>query len=214
MFGLIVLAVAALYFSVMFFAVRWAWRIGRANGGSRGRAFSCAALAFLLVYLPVFWDHIPTLVVHRYHCAQDAGFTAYVDAKQWQAKNAEAVAAVRRLPPREQVAFVRLPMSSDGFEQSIEFGGLHRFDSRHRRVLPWLSVVRQERRIADARTGEVLAVAVDYSAGSSRPEYLRWWNSIGSCVKRAPAVVGQPDRPTQPYSRFVFFISDLREQQP
>jgi hypothetical protein len=214
MFGLVVLAFAALYFSVMFLAVRWAWRKGLSLDGSRARAFRYAALAFLAVYLPVFWDHIPTLVVHRAMCAEDAGFTAYVDAEQWRAKNVEAVAAVNRLSPREKAAFVRLPDSADGFGQTIGFGGLHRTFSKLERVLRWLPVLRSEQRVADARTGQVLAVAIDYSAGSSQSEYLRWWNNIDSCIKRTPNAFGQSDLPTQPYSRFVLFKSNLRGNQP
>jgi hypothetical protein len=214
MFGLVVVLIAAAYFGLMFLTVRFAWRVGLSNGGTRRKAFGFASLGFLVVYLPVFWDHIPTLLVHRYQCSKDAGFTAFVDAKQWNAKNAEAVAAVNRLPLRQRAAFVRLPDSEDRFEQTIGFGGLHRTFSRHERVVPWLPVLRSEQRVADARTGQLLATAIDYSAGSSQSEYLRWWNNIDSCIERAPSVVGQPDRPTQPYSRFVSFKSDLRGNQP
>lgn len=197
MFGLVVLAVAALYFSVMFVAVRWAWRREIREGGTRGEAFRKALFVFLLIYLPVFWDHIPTLVVHRAMCAKDAGFTAYVDAKQWHEKNAEAVAAVNRLPRIEQEAYTKLPHSSDGFERYVDFGGLLRQESRHNKIVPWLPVGRSERRIADARTGQVLAAAIDYSAGSSRPEYLKWWNNIDSCVTR-PASSTWPLKNIQP----------------
>lgn len=190
MFGLVVLAVAALYLGLMLVVVRFAWRLGRAHGGTRRKAFGFASVGFLLVYLPVFWDHIPTLVVHRYHCAKDAGFTAYVDAKEWHAKNAAAVAAVNRLSRDEREAYTTLPQSSDGFERYVDFGGLLRLDSRHKRVVSWLPVGRSEQRIADARTEQVLAIAIDYSSGSSSPEYLKWWNSIGSCIERAPIVVG------------------------
>jgi hypothetical protein len=54
MLGLMVLGAAALYLALMFFVVRWAWRRGRASGGSllKASVFSvigmaaCADLAF------------------------------------------------------------------------------------------------------------------------------------------------------------------------
>lgn len=198
MFGLVVLIAAALYCLVMFLSVRGAWRKGLASGGSRTRAFRYAALAFLAVYLPVFWDHIPTLVVHRAMCAKDAGFTAYMDAKKWSAKNAEAVTVVNRLSRNERESSIQAPKTADGFERSISLGGLLFREYQYRKVVSWLSVGRSERRIADARTGEVLAVSIDYGAGPSSPENLRWWNQIESCVVSLPAADHQSVKPVTP----------------
>ena len=189
MFGLVVLAVAALYFTVMFVAVRWAWRREIREGGTRGEAFRKALFVFLLIYLPVFWDHIPTLLVHRAMCAKDAGFTAYVDADDWRAKNAEAVSQLSR---NERMSSVQLPKSSDGSSRYIGFGGLLRNDFKHERVVPWLSVERSEQRVADASTGKVLAVAIDYSSGHGTTEDLRSWLRTSSCATTPKPIPGTP----------------------
>ncbi len=199
MFGLVVLAGAALYLGLMFVTVRFAWRQGLASGGARRKAFCYAAVAFLIVYLPVFWDHIPTLAVHRYHCAKDAGFTAYVEAKNWHAENAKAVAMVNRLPSREREGAGQAVRTSDGFDRYAVFGGLVHADYRSVQV-GWegLPVWRSEHRISDAHTGETLAKAVDYSSGYGTTEGLRWWLRRSSCVTSRLTAVGETNKPVEP----------------
>ncbi len=205
MFGLVALAIAALYLGLMFVAVRFAWRHGLATGGTSRKAFGYSAVAFLLVYLPVFWDHIPTLVVYRYHCTKDAGFTAYVDAKDWHVKNAEAVAAVNQLPRNEREASLRAE-SREGFEEYVTFGGLLRNSYETKRVVPWLTVGRTVHRVTDARTGELLAAAVDYGAGGpGNSENLRSWLSMGGCFDSPPSSGPQSDTPTTPIGRIARF---------
>lgn len=202
MFGLVVLAFATVYFTVMFFAVRGAWRMGLADGGTWRRAIGFASLAFLAVYLPVFWDLIPTHAVHRHMCAQDAGFTALVDAKEWRAKNAEAVAAVSRLGRTEREAAIREPNTPDGFERVTVFGGLFARDFKLTPVFSWLSVQRYEVQLVDARNGERLASATDYVSGYGSSEDLRFWLRTYSCTSRSSTATALPVRPTELLHRF------------
>jgi hypothetical protein len=78
MIGLMLLGAGALYFGLMFFVMRGAWRAGRSEGGSVLQGLAFAFAGFLLVYLPIFWNHIPVLLEHRARCAKDAGFKVYV----------------------------------------------------------------------------------------------------------------------------------------
>jgi len=41
------------------------------------------------MYLLVFWDHLPTLLLHKYYCATKAGFWIYKTPEQWKAENPE-----------------------------------------------------------------------------------------------------------------------------
>ena len=41
----------------------------------------------LVMYLLVFWDHIPTVVTHKYYCDKYAGLTVYKTVEQWKAEN-------------------------------------------------------------------------------------------------------------------------------
>ena len=84
MIGLIVIAVFTVYLAVSIFVVRLVARKAKAKGRSAKRWGIAAAL---FMYLLVFWDHIPTLVLHHYYCATKAGFWVYKTPEQWKAEN-------------------------------------------------------------------------------------------------------------------------------
>lgn len=213
MFGLVVLAFAAVYFTVMFFAVRGAWRMGLADGGTWRRAIGFASVAFLAVYLPVFWDLIPTHAVHRYMCAQDAGFTAYVDAKEWRVATADGVESAKRLNRNDREASVSAPNTVEGFERTILYGGLLARDQEFKRVTPWLTVVRKQQRITDAREGVLLGAAIDYEAGSRTPDDMRWWLRTGSCVIPSASSEDQQSMLTEPFEQFWKYVHTLKGEQ-
>ena len=88
MFGLIVLVAMALYLSLLVWATRRGWRWGIEKRGWTGkRRWFGAAIGFLIVYLPVFWDWIPTMAVHQYYCAKESGFWVYKTLEQWKQEN-------------------------------------------------------------------------------------------------------------------------------
>jgi hypothetical protein len=60
--------------------MRWA----RANGR---RAKRWGIVAGLFMYMLVFWDHIPTVLLHKYYCTTKAGFWVYKTPEQWKAEN-------------------------------------------------------------------------------------------------------------------------------
>jgi hypothetical protein len=209
MFGLMVLGSAALYLGLMFWVVRWAWRKGRANGGSVARAAMFAFVGFLAVYLPVFWNHVPVLLAHRSMCAKDAGFTAFVPAEQWRAEHAAQVKVALALP-REQrektLSSARLP---DGFTRDVHFNGLLTSDLKAETFLAWgVSITRAASRRVDQQSGVVLATAVDYSIGTQ--DDLRMWLRKSSCVARPPYVAGQPAEPVQPFDFLVVYSHRLK----
>jgi len=84
MFGLIVLLVIAGYIAVSVLVVKATMRWARRRGRS---AVRWGWGAGLLMYLPVFWDFIPTVLLHRYLCATEQGFWVYKTVEQWQQEN-------------------------------------------------------------------------------------------------------------------------------
>lgn len=87
-FGLAVLAwpltllvlIGLVFFVVMSLAVWYAIRSGK-------NKWLLGIGAFLLVFLPIFWDWIPTVVAHKYYCEKEAGFWVYKSAEQWKVEN-------------------------------------------------------------------------------------------------------------------------------
>lgn len=196
MFGLMVLGAAALYLVLMFVGVRWAWRKGRVGGGSLLKASAFAVIAFLVVYLPVLWQLLPTMLLHRHYCQKDSGFSARVPAEQWLTANEAQVRAVRALLSTQREAISKDTMLPDGFSRSIHFDGLLASDFKSEKLDAWGGAVsRLTWRTADAASGEVLAVAIDYRSGYGD---LRSWLNAESCVSRPPVAVGEPVKRVMP----------------
>ena len=213
MFGLMVFGAAAPYLGLMLWVVIWAWRKGRASGGSALRGMAFAAVGFLIVYLPVFWNHLPTLVVRNHYCAKDAGFVAHVPAEQWLAEHAEQVSATNALPRIQRERTLSSTALPDGFKRDIHFNGLLAHEWKVETIQAWgASVRRRTSRIVDARNGKLLATATDYMTGEA--EDLRMWLNTDSCVARPTGQVGQPDTPSQPFDFLTFYASTLKGQQP
>ncbi|WP_321532219.1 hypothetical protein [uncultured Desulfuromonas sp.] len=84
MIGLMILAAFALYLALSYWVVsctvKWARRTG--HGVKRW-----AAAAILFMYLLMFWDHIPTLLLYHYYCDTKAGFWVYKTPEQWKTEN-------------------------------------------------------------------------------------------------------------------------------
>lgn len=127
MIGLMYVLAAAIYVVVK--AVGFAWRKGLASG-SRKRAWAYGALAFLVVYLPVFWDYIPTLIAHRYYCAKDGGLHVYKDPRVWLAEQKGEIERLRVKAGGEHVGKI-LP---DGWERSYLVNKEVAFEIRQKRI--------------------------------------------------------------------------------
>lgn len=193
MFGLMIFGAAALYLSLMFFVVRWAWRKGRANGGSALKATLFALLGFLLVYLPVFWNHIPVLLAHRSMCAKDAGFKAYVMPDQWIAQNQARLSKLMRSDIDKMSERRDLP---DGFSRYEHSGGLLATEEKTTKEhFLGVTVLRIEDRVRDVMTGDVITTYVDYRVGD-REDIRLWFGGFG-CIPE-----GSPDDPSDLRQRF------------
>ena len=74
MLGLMLLLAFGVYLAVsglvVLLAARWARRHNR-------RPWIWGGLAAFAMYNMVFWDLIPTLAMHKYYCAAEAGLWVY-----------------------------------------------------------------------------------------------------------------------------------------
>ncbi len=156
MFGLAVIVVGALYLVLLLWATASGWRLGVDWRGKK--PWLGAIIGFLIVFLPVFWDWIPTVVVHKYYCAKDSGFWVYKTLDQWKKENpgvAETLVA-NKDPVTIQNAYVL----NQRFNWVI----------KQEQYFPLNYMMREEQQVVDSKTGEVLARYVDYSASHERPQ--------------------------------------------
>lgn len=175
MIGLMLLGAGALYFGLMFLVMRGAWRLGRADGGSKLRASAFAFLGFLVVYLPIFWNHVPVLLAHRSMCAEDAGFKAYVTPEQWIAQNKEAIGKLTKQDVEKHSRDAKTTSIANGFDEYSFFAGLlnSRFRITYQSILN-VKIRKVEQETLDARTGQILATLTNYSARENRDDISGW----------------------------------------
>lgn len=142
---------------------KWRWGVG----------------AFLLVYLPIFWDWIPTVAVHQFYCAKESGFWVYKTLDQWKAENPGVIETLttQRVWPRQHVGDMKNYASTAIVNQ--------RFNYVNKKSGPFLfNVWQHDQEIFDSKTSTVLAKQIDFSTGNGNvggePE-LRFWMHSDNC---------------------------------
>ncbi len=152
--GLVVFGAFALYLLVSIAAVAAAARAARKRGRSGWRWGGLAALA---MYLLVFWDHLPTLLAHRYYCEKEAGFWVYKSVEQWKRENPDVLAGLWNLVlPIERTPGGDIQILDERFA----------IKTTHNRPLPLLTTSISEYQLFDRVTGEVLARGKDVGSGA------------------------------------------------
>jgi len=146
---LVLLIVIGLAFVV---AIPLAVRYAKCTGSSKWR---WGIAAFLLVFLPIFWDWIPTVAMHQYYCANESGFWVYKTLDQWKAENPGVMEGL--------AAHLTIQSTSDGDLQTMN----ERFaiETHRRKPIPFLPTSIAERLLIDRKSGEVLAKGVDVGSG-------------------------------------------------
>lgn len=182
MFGLAYLVVFGLYLLISIGVVRWAISYACKNGKSAQRWGWGAAF---VMYSIVFWDWIPTVAVHQYYCAKDAGFWVFKTLEQWKAENP---GVMEGLPaPRSTGS----PTKYEPFDNGHGRTDTYLLNDRlnwiviQQDIFRPLSIIRTEQQVKDAQKNEVLARYVDFSSGHSvtdRGVSLRFWLNIGNCL--------------------------------
>lgn len=184
MIGLILLIVGAVYLVVMVLVTRATYRWAKNKGLSKVKCWLAAAGGFLIVYLPVFWDHIPTLIAHQYYCATKAGFWIYKTPEQWKKENPGVA---------ETLTYSKLSQAfSDPKDGTIITSLNERFeDKRSYTHLSFIPVTIFTDVISDRITSELLVKHVTAGTGygnpmtGSDPRSMKFWLSLGPCEGEA-----------------------------
>ena len=181
--GLVVFGAIGLYLLLSIAVVVGAISYARRNGKSAKRWGSGAAL---VMYLLVFWDHIPTLVTHKYYCGKEAGFWVYKTVDQWKAENpgvADTLIATKGTPTKYE------PFD-DGHGKRNTYLLNDRFNwiVSQQDISGLLPIIRTEQEVKDIQKNEVLVRYIDFGTGNSvkdtvgPPGPLKFWLHNGNCV--------------------------------
>jgi hypothetical protein len=168
MIGLMFLLVFGIYLVVTAWVVKFT--AGWARRTRRGVKKWGIAAAFFM-YLLVFWDHIPTLLLYKYYCASKAGFWVYKTPEQWKKENpgvAETLTWKSNSPQYDKSDGTRGLRVNERFvweEKEIDTS-----------ILP---VTLYEESVIDVKTGEIMVKRVSVGAGyTGGMELLRFWTKL------------------------------------
>jgi hypothetical protein len=197
MIGIMMLLVAGTYIAIWILVVRFSYRLTFRVTESKKKSFSIAAAFFLIMYLVPLWDLIPTLIMHKYYCDNEAGFTVYKSLAEWEKENPEILNNLsfhnlpeeyRRLPSNSDQKTDRYYMLPDGSDIRaiynlkgdlihVEFtkpNGMsgtwlnERFIEINRSE--WLfndSIFRKEKILEDRISNKIIARSIDFLRGKS-----------------------------------------------
>jgi hypothetical protein len=123
------------------------------------------------MFLIPFWDWIPTVAMHRYYCASEAGFWIYKTQDQWMRENPGTIEKLARstnmesgLSPNWPVEIVR-GKEVARVNQRFAILYINHLSSKDETVLP-INVWRWRTDVIDKETGEVVARKIDFSTGN------------------------------------------------
>ena len=125
--------------------------------------------AALVMYLVPFWDHVPTLVIHKYLCATEAGLWVYEAPEIWKKNNLNVNDALVR---KEKNSSLR---ESD----TVSRYKLNEFFLYENRVnkFPIFPVWIDSAMIVDAATLEVVARQTNVTSGYAESNLKKWVGS-------------------------------------
>lgn len=181
MFGLTVLVVAVLYLSLLIGVTSFAYGRAVRSGLSRGRAWKHAGVGFMVVYLPVFWNHLPNWLFHTSMCYSTAGIQIYVDPEKWIDQRQNLIEELRITSLRERLQSQQLP--EDWMRRKINRSIVE--ESRSTIIgIPGVSSEKRERRLIDTENGAVVAVETTYARTRdvSDSADLRSWLYFPECT--------------------------------
>ena len=175
--GVVIFGVIALYLIVSLVVVVLVARAAKTSGKSPWRWGGAAAL---VMYLLVFWDHIPTVVAHKYYCEKEAGFWMYKTVEKWKQENprmAESFVAAKGAPSNRQGDmdnYTDTYFLNQRFNWIVKHNGQFLFNR-------W----RHEQVVMDSNSGEVLARYIDFSTSQIRRQagWSGWkmWLDVRHC---------------------------------
>lgn len=182
--GAVILPLIALYLAFLVWATWRGWRWAETRGWKGHERWLGAACGFLIVYLPVFWDWLPTVVAHKYYCEKEAGFWVYKTVEQWKAENPGVMEVL--------VANKGAPSTRNG--DMVNFADTHFLNQRINWVVKHngqylINRWRHQQDVVDTKTGEVLAAYIDFSTAQQQRQAgwsgWKFWLENGHCENGA-----------------------------
>jgi hypothetical protein len=174
--GAVILLVVLAYLAVLIGAPMIGYRLAARSGWQKSRRRLVALVVFLAIFLPMFWDWLPTVWLHSYYCEKYGGLTVNKTPQQWAQANPGALERITR--PEGSLQTGAWP------KYSMKLSERFRLDIESREKA--LSLREHDERIVDVKTEEVLVRLVDFSTGEGLRRLanfrdIKIWMHRGSC---------------------------------
>lgn len=186
MIGLLYIIFFVVYGFVSIFIIYKSYGFAKAR---YGKGWIGGWLAVLIMYNLVFWDWVPVYVMHKYYCSTQAGFWIYKSPEQWVKENPDVVGQkwgddyirpIDRISDNHWRTWYSKSIYGETISQPKYSGGL---------------LGRTEKRLIDARSGNVLSRAVQFkkinesalAVGNSNLTDFKIWLAVGGnvCLSRS-----------------------------
>lgn len=188
--GAVILPLMALYLGLLIWATWYGGRWVAKRGWQGKKRWLGAAIGFLIVYLPVFWDWIPTVVAHKYYCETEGGFWVYETPTDWKKSNSDLTSNdLKPLGSNEETLwdFPYRPLNN-GSKNVLMINKRIYLDSiNEKNFIRILPIQKRTTFIADGYSQKKLAEAVTFSSGYSNPmtigslQGFKGWLNNPSC---------------------------------
>lgn len=179
--GLVIVGALAIYLLIAIAVVIGAVKYAKKSGKSAKRWGWSAAL---VMYLIPFWDWMPTVLVHQYYCATEAGFWVYKTPEQWKKENPGVVDTLVAKPISVPDRIER----NDEDNWTLFFNLNNRIDltNSHAGPLPFYRW-RTESALIDSQSGIVLVKSIDFYTAQIRAgggwKGWKFWLAIDHCPR-------------------------------
>ena len=158
--GAVILSLMGIYLILLIVGTAYGWRWAKRRGYSTVKRVLCAFGGFLIVYLPLMWDWIPSELAHRYYCKKEAGLWIYKTLDQWKAENPGVW---------ETLIVDDKSISRDGnstnYTDTIRLNQRIDYTITRRKISSLLPVFKKSHQIVDTGNGDILGVYVNVSYG-------------------------------------------------
>ena len=151
-----------IYLGLLIWASGYGWRWAKRRGYSTVKRALCGLAGFLIVYLPLMWDWIPTDLAHRYYCKKEAGLWIYKTLDQWKAENPGVFETLVYNKDQPYKIYYDDEMGS----KTVDFLNERiNYTSERGRIFSFLPLRKKTLEVIDAKNDEVLARYIDFSYG-------------------------------------------------
>ena len=161
--GAVILPLMGIYLILLIVGTAYGWRWAKRRGYSTVKRAFCALGGFLIVYLPLMWDWIPTELAHRYYCKKEAGLWIYKTLDQWKAENPGVFETLVYNKDRP----FKVYYDDETGSKSVNFLNERiNYTTEGKRVFSFLPLRKEMLEVIDAKNDEVLARYIDFGYGS------------------------------------------------